>query len=131
MAEALAFPNVEAQTVTYLAPLVGVSVLRVLPDPLPAGTFVRVMLTGTRRVNLTLMERRVTLECWAALGHAADAEALASITYGHMGAWSTDSTWVPDGQDGWAGGPYADVDPETGRPRYVMTANVRQGVIHI
>ena len=116
----------------YLAPLVDVDVLRVLPDPLPTGAFVRVMLTGTRRVSITLVERRLTLECWGPEGGDADAEALGSLTYAHVGAWQTDdTTWVPVGENGWTAGPYADVDPLTGRPRYVMTANVRQGVVEL
>lgn len=128
MSEPLATPNIEAQAIVYLAPLLSVDVLRVLPDPLPSGPFVRVMLTGTRRVNLTLLERRLTVECWAAIGRDADAEDLSSRAFAYLNAWQTDSTWVPQNEDGWTAGPYADIDPETKRPRYVMTANVRQGV---
>jgi hypothetical protein len=128
MTEVLTFPNVEAQTLAYLEPLLEVPVDRVLRDPLP-DEFVRVLLTGTRRLNISLLNRRVTLECWAKTDAAA--EALASKTYGYMAAWRTDSVWVPQGEDAFAGGPYADVDPDTKRPRYTMTANVRQGVIHL
>lgn len=128
MAEVLAPANVEALAIAYLTPLVGVDVLRVLPETLPAK-FVRVMLTGTRRVNVSLVERRLTVECWASSD--ADAEALGSLTYAHLGAWKTDSVWVPDGENGWTAGPYADVDPDTGRPRYVMTPNVRQAVVAV
>jgi len=129
MVEALTFGNVEAKTMVYLEPLVLADVVRVLPDPLPASPFVRVLLTGTRRLNLSLLEHRLTLECWG--GSDAEAEALARLTYGHMGAWRTDSVWVPDGEDAFIGGPYADVDPDTKRPRYTMTANVRQAVDHL
>lgn len=133
MAEPLALPNVEAQTVAYLGPLVSVDVVRVLPDPLPDGPWVRVMLTGGRRINITLVERRVTLECWGSEGaHGdAEAEALGSLTFAQMAAWRTDSTWIPDGEAGWTALPYADTDPVTGRPRYVMTANVRQAVTRL
>lgn len=129
MAEALGLPNVEAQTIVHLAPLVGVDVMRVMADPLPSGPFVRVVLTSTRRINLTLLERGVTLECWG--GTDAQAAELSSVVYAHMGAWHTDHTWVPVGEDAFAGGPYADVDPDTKRPRYIMTANVRQAVQHL
>lgn len=126
MAEALATPNIEAEALARFPSLLNVQVLRVLPDPLPSGPFVRVMLTGTRRINLTLLERRLTFECWG--GTDVEAEALGSLTFAHVNAWQTDSTWVPQNEDGWTAGPYADIDPETKRPRYVMTANVRQGV---
>lgn len=129
MAEALTFGNVEADTMAYLEPLVLVGVERVLPDPLPAGPFVRVLLTGGRRINMSLIEHRVTLECWG--GTDAQAFALGQLTYGHMGAWRTDSIWVPEGENAFVGSPYADVDPDTKRPRYVMTANVRQAVTHL
>ena len=128
MVDLLTFPNVEAQAMVYLTPRVGVPVQRVLPNDLP-DEFVRVILTGTRRINLTLLERRLTVECWALTDAAA--HDLAALTYAHLSAWRTDSVWVPHGEDGWAGGPYADIDPDTKRPQYVMTANVRQGVTTI
>jgi hypothetical protein len=128
VAEALATPNVEAQTIEYLEPLIELPVERVAPDPLPEE-FVRVLLTGTRRINLSLLERQVTLECWAITD--ARAEAISSLVYGHMGAWRTDSVWVPEGENAFLSGPYADIDPISKRPRYTMTANVRQAVIHL
>jgi len=133
MVEALTFGNVEADTMAYLEPLVLVDVERVLSDPLPPGPFVRVLLTGGRRINLSLIEHRVTLECWGGTGTDADSQAftLGQSTYGHMGAWRTDSIWVPEGENAFVGSPYADVDPDTKRPRYVMTANVRQAVTHL
>lgn len=129
MAEALSPPNVEQQTIDYLDALLSVPVLRVLTDPLPSGPFVHVLLTTTRRLNVSLLERGVTLECWGGTdGQALD---LGSLVYAHMGAWKTDHTWVPDGEDAFSGGPYPDVDPATKRPQYVMTANVRQAVNHL
>jgi len=128
MAEALTFGNVEQDTCDYLEPLIGASAITVLPaqenlDDL----FARVMLTGTRRINITLMEHRVTIECWGT--SKSTAFELAQKTFGHMVAWRTDTTWVPEDDAGWTAGPYYDVDPLTGRDRYVMTANVRQGVV--
>lgn len=122
--EAIAFGNVEAATVGYLAPLVGVPVVRVIPATRPAK-FVRVLLTGTSRRSLTLADAHVTIECWASSD--ADAEALARLVYAQMCAMDLpDGTHVPDGPDGWLGGPYASPDPTSGTPRYVMTTIVRQ-----
>lgn len=127
MAEAITFGNVEAATVQWLASVVGVPVHRVLPDDLD-DEFVRVMLTGSRRRNLVTEDAQVTLECWARSDAAA--EALARTTYGWMCAMDQpDGTHVPQGEDGWVGGPYAQPDPVTSRPRYVMTAVVRHSAI--
>ncbi len=121
---AITFPNVEAQTVAYLGPLLSVPAVRVVPASRPAS-FVRVLLTGTNRLSLTLADARVTVECWAATDAAA--EALARQTYALLCAMDLDDgTHVPDGPDGWAGGPYASADPVSGSPRYVMTVIVRQ-----
>jgi len=120
----ITFSNVEAQTVTYLAPLLSVPAVRVVPASRPAS-FVRVLLTGTNRLTLTLADARVTVECWAPTDAAA--EALSRQTYALLCAMDLDDgTHVPDGPDGWAGGPYASADPVSGSPRYVMTVIVRQ-----
>jgi len=128
--EPLTFHNVEAQVCVYLTPLLGIPAVRVLPATLPAD-FVRVMLTGSTRRNLSLSDARVTLECWAPVGKDADAESLGRRTYAYMCAFATETAWVPLGADGWTQGPYADIDPDTKRPRYVMTANVRQATYRL
>lgn len=137
MVEYSTFPNVEAQMLAYLDPLLAsydppTESHRVLPSPLPDGPFVRVMLTGSRRLNLAQMDRQVTFEAWGETGANADTEAeqLGMHLYGLVGALALpDGTHVPDGEDGWVGGPYPDVDPTSGRPRYIMTAIVRQAAI--
>ena len=125
--EQITFSNVEAQVVGYLAPLAGVPAYRVIPAARPTS-FVRVLLTGTRRLGLTQADASVTLECWAASDAAA--HDLARKVYGLMCAMDlADGSHVPDGEDGWAGGPYPSPDPDSGTPRYVMTAVVRQPAI--
>lgn len=127
MTEALTFPSVEAQVLDYLTPIVAVPVVRVVPATRPVS-FVRLMLTGTTRRNLVQADARLMIECWAKTD--ADAEALARTVYGRMSAMNLpDGTHVPQGEDGWAGGPYASADPTTGTPRYVMACIVRQSAI--
>lgn len=122
--ETITFSSVEAQVIGYLTPLLATPVVRVIPASRPA-LFVRVLLTGTTRRSLTLADAHVTVECWAATDAAA--EALARQTYALMCAMDLDDgTHVPDGPEGWMGGPYASADPVSGTPRYVMTAIVRQ-----
>lgn len=126
-AEAITFASAEALVRDYLDSVMTEPVVRVIPSPRPA-TFVRVMLTGTTRRTLHLADARVTIECWAP--SAAEAEALSREVYGRMSAMDlTDGTYVPLGPAGWAGGPYADVDPDSGTARYTMTAIVRQPAI--
>lgn len=127
VAEAITFGNAEAAVIGYLTALAGVPALRVLPSPLPPS-FVRVMLTGTSRRHLAAADAQITLECWAKTDAAA--ETLGRLVYGLMSAMDLpDGTHVPQGEDGWLGGPYASQDPTTGTPRYVMTAIVRQPAI--
>lgn len=127
MPEAITFPSVEAQALDYLTPLVTVPVERKIPETRPTS-FVRLMLTGTTRRNLAQADARLTVECWAKTD--TDAEALSRQVYGLMCAMDLpDGTHVPQGADGWAGGPYASADPTSGTPRYVMTCIVRQSAI--
>lgn len=122
--EQITFPNVEAQVRDYLTPLLDVTVERIAPERLPP-VFVRVVLNGTTRRDLITAEAMVTLECWAPTD--AEAEALSRRVYGALCAMDLpDGTYVPDGEDGWAGGPYPSPDPESGTPRYVMTCLVTQ-----
>lgn len=135
MREMVTFGNIEADVVEFLEPLALASafecqVIRVLKPPLPDGPFVRVLLTGSRRLNISQMERQVTLEAWG--GSDAQAHDLGSLVYGWVGSLAlADGTHVPDGEDGWLGGPYPEPDPRTERPRYVMTAIVVQPARHL
>ena len=123
MAEAITFDNAEAIVVGHLSGHLAVPVQRVVADPRPAK-FVRVLATGAHRRNLPQLDAQITLECWAPTDAAA--AALARDTYGWMCALDLDTAHVPQGSDGWLGGPYPSPDPESGTPRYVMTAIVRQ-----
>ncbi|MCL2089846.1 MAG: hypothetical protein FWH11_01240 [Micrococcales bacterium] len=127
MGEPVALGNVEAQVMGYLTSLLDVPSVRVVPRPRP-DRFVRVLLTGTRRTSPVTADAQVTVECWAPTDAAACD--LARQVYGHLCALDLpDGTFVPPGEDGWVGGPYASADPDSGTPRYVMTAIVRQAVL--
>lgn len=126
MAEYLTFENVEAVVVDYLNGVQSVHATRVVDDGAP-DEYVKVLLTGTSRRSITMAESRVTIECHALTD--ARAEAIARDVYGWMCALHTPTAWIPDGEAGWAGGPYATVDPTRGTPRYDMTANVRQAAV--
>lgn len=89
-----------------------------VPDPRPVR-FVRLMDSGSERHTIVHRDSRITVEAWNADGEAAakqDAEAL----YVALDEWEL----VPD-FDGWPSGPYAQPDPDTGTPRYVMTCLIR------
>ncbi|MCL2453759.1 MAG: hypothetical protein FWD18_00425 [Micrococcales bacterium] len=123
----LTLGSAEAAVLDYLSPLVDVPVLRGAPAGERPEAFVRLMLTGTRRTSLVQADAQVTVECWAPT-HAAAYEVCRQV-YGLLGAMDLDDgTHVPPGEDGWAAGPYASVDPDTGTPGYVMTVVVRQPV---
>lgn len=139
MPERITFANVEEQVATYLNAALAdrtppLKAYVALPDPLPEEAFVRAVLTGSRRRNLEQMDRQVTFEAWS---QALNAEHQWHVTselglelYGLVSAFSLpDGTCVPEGEDGWVGGPYPEPDPVSGRPRYVMTATIRQPAI--
>lgn len=94
-----------------------------VPTPRPVE-FVRVILTGAVRESVSHRAAQVTVECWAGSGPAA--AALADDVYDALAALDVGGSHVPQGPDGWVGGPYSQPDPDTGSPRYVMTAILRQ-----
>ncbi len=94
-----------------------------VPNPRPTR-FVRLQLAGTTVTSLAHRDCRVVVECWEASEH--DAERLADKVFGWLCDMDTQDGHVPQGRDGWLGGPYSQPDPDTGTPRYVMTVILRQ-----
>lgn len=129
--EAITFPDAEAVVVGYLNSLLiadgdTARASTRVPGERP-GRLVRPILTGSSRRNLSQQDAQVTVECWAPSGP--DAAALARKVYGWLSALDVDGAHVPQGSDGWVGGPYSDPDPDTGSPRYTMTVIVRQRAV--
>ena len=89
-----------------------------VPDPRPAR-FVRLMDSGSERRTIVHRDSRVTVEAWNAAGSAA-AKQDAEDVYAALDEWELVPDW-----DGWPSGPYAQPDPGTGTPRYVMTCLIR------
>lgn len=135
--EAITFPDAEAVVVAYLNGRLAAdgdtarATTRV-PRERPAR-FVRVILTGSTRRNLSQQDAQVTVECWdsgpSEPGKQPPVIDLMQKVYGWLCALDVDGAHVPLGSDGWVGGPYSDPDPETGSPRYVMTVILRQRAI--
>jgi len=96
-----------------------------VPDQRPAR-FVRVSLTGTTPRSVAHTDAQVTIECWDT--DSAAAADLARIVYALMCAMDTPDGHVPQGPNGWAGGPVYLEDPTARVPRYVMTPIVRTRV---
>ena len=119
-----AWPKVEAIVVTHLESY-GHNASAKVPDPIPS-LFVQVILTGNRQRSLTVRDSLVTLDCWAQT--ESEASDLADAVYSDLSNMSNDAAYLPEGEDGWAGGPYSMPDPISGRARYQMTAVVRNGV---
>lgn len=122
----ITFPDAEALVVEYLTDKVDAHVSTRVPNPRPER-LVRVILTGSARRTLTHEDAQVTVECWSP--SAPDARDLAADVYGWLGTLDVNGAHVPQGPDGWLGGPYSEPDPETGTPRYVMTVIVRQRTV--
>lgn len=121
------FPDAEAVVVSYLNTLLATDgdtarASTYVPADRPAR-LVRVMLTGSARRTLSHEDAQITVECWAPEGP--DARALAGKVYGWLCDLDSGGSHVPQGEDGWVGGPYSEPDPETDTPRYVMTCIVR------
>ena len=89
-----------------------------VPDPRP-DRFVRLVNSGSERRTIVHRDTRITVECWNE-GGSASASADAEAVYVALDDWDL----VPD-FDGWTSSPYAQPDPDTGCPRYVMTCVVR------
>lgn len=96
-----------------------------VPKTRPAR-FVRLMLAGATVRSVAHRDARVVIECWEASEHAA--ERLADLIQGWLCDLNSPGGMVPQGPDGWLGGPYSQPDPDSGTPRYVMTVNLRQGI---
>ncbi len=93
-----------------------------VPDDRPSR-FVRVALTGSTRRSVAHIDAQVTIECWDT--DSVGASELTSLAYALMCAMDTGEAHVPQGSDGWVGGPAYLEDPTARVPRYVMTAIVR------
>ncbi|NKY08944.1 hypothetical protein [Cellulomonas hominis] len=123
-------PDAEAATVGYLNTELAAlgdaarASTRV-PNPRPAR-FVRASLTGTTPRSIAHTDAQVTIECWDT--DSAAAAELARLVYALMCAMDTPDGHVPQGPDGWVGGPVYLEDPTAGEPRYVMTPIVRARV---
>lgn len=94
-----------------------------VPNPRPTR-FVRLMQAGATIRSVAHRDVRVVVECWEA--SEAAAERLADLVQGWLVEMNTSAGHVPQGRDGWLGGPYSQPDPDSGTPRYVMTVNLRQ-----
>lgn len=116
------FPDATALTIAHLSALLEVPVVETAPDPRP-DRLVRVMWTGSQRVSDTVRDTSVTVECWAPT--SALAHQLGELVHDALCALDTPAGFVPDGEDGWIGGPYTSADPDTGTPQCVMTVRVR------
>ena len=89
-----------------------------VPDLLPRR-FVRLLDSGSTPRTVVHRDSRVTEECWNKGGPAA-AKQDAEDVYAALDEWDLVPVW-----DGWPSGPYAQPDPITGTPRYVMTCLIR------
>lgn len=127
----MGFPDAEGVVIAYLNRLLVADgdtarASTRVPSERP-GRLVRVMLTGSSRTNVSRRDAQVTVECWAPDGPAA--ERLADKVAGWLVDLDESASHVPQGADGWVGGPYSDPDPDTGSPRYVMTVILRQRLV--
>lgn len=93
-----------------------------VPNPRPAS-FVRCVLTGADRFTPVHRDARVTLECWAPTD--AEATTLSAVVEDLVDGMYDNWNHIPL-EYGWAGGPHLSPDPDSGTPRVVMTANLRQ-----
>ncbi|WP_446224976.1 hypothetical protein ACTWPB_07620 [Nocardia sp. IBHARD005] len=125
--EAVAFPDIEAELVAWLAPeLTGLGseavVATKVPNPRPVEG-VRVVRVGGVQVNVVTDEPRIVLECYAATAPAAAALARmvrAVLTTAAGGLLAT--AWCDRVRDlGMAFLP----DLEADVPRYLVTAEIR------
>lgn len=116
------FDDPEQLVIAYLTEALSELVTTQVPNPRP-DKFVRILLTGNRRLNVAHRLAQVTVEAWDAASEASAAQ-FGEQVYAALSAW-----WrVPQGSNGWLGGPYSTVDPLTGCPRYAMTCYVSQKV---
>ena len=95
-----------------------------VPKPRPAR-FVRLMDVGSTVRSVTHRDARVVVECWEQSEQAATA--LGDLVFGWLCDLSAAGGFVPQGPEGWVGGPYPQPDPDSSTPRSVMTVILRQG----
>lgn len=95
-----------------------------VPKPRPTR-FVRLVQAGSTVLSVAHRDVRVVVECWEATEHRA--ERLADLVAGWLTDLHESRGFVPQGPDGWFGGPYSQPDPDSGTPRSVMTVILRQG----
>lgn len=120
------FPDAEGVVVGYLNTVLAGDTARAytrVPQARPSR-FVRVILTGSQTRSVAHRDAQVTVECWDEAG-GPEAAALADVVYDALTVLEVPGAHVPQGPDGWLGGPYSLPDPDTGTPRYVMTVIVR------
>lgn len=95
-----------------------------VPNPRPAR-FARVQWVGTTVRSVAHRDCRVLVESWA------PSQAQARADADQVAEWLADMATfdgvVPQGPDGWFGGPYDQPDPDSLTPRTVQTVNLRQG----
>lgn len=94
-----------------------------VPNPRPAGEFVKVTQVGGQRWSLVAFSAMLTFECWAPDDVAASD--LCRLVYGHVWALpgqDVADAWVYRCQD--AAGPAFFPDPESSSPRYQCTVQL-------
>lgn len=126
MMEPIAFDDIEVAFADYLASMLSdhgedIPVLLAVPAERPTR-FVRLVRVGGSTSNLITDRPRVVFECWDTLG--VNAAALARIVRALVGACApgfVGSVWVDKSRD--LGVVYSP-DPDTGIPRYLVTAEL-------
>lgn len=96
-----------------------------VPNPRPSR-LVRLVQAGSTLLSPAHRDVRVVVECWEVSIYEADR--LADLVQSWLCGMHTVNGTVPQGPDGWLGGPYSQSDPDSGCPRSVMTVILRQGV---
>ena len=87
--------------------------------------FTRLMFAGATDRSVAHRDARVVVESWNV--DELQAERDADHIHEQLCEMATPDGLVPQGPEGWLGGPYAQPDPDSGTPRYVQTVIVRQG----
>lgn len=116
------WPKADALVITLLNAACSAPAASKIPNPRPSSYF-QVQVTGSTVRGTNVRDVHVTIGATAATESAASDladEAVAALT-----DWWTDVAWVPEGEDGWVGGPYSFPDPIADLPRYQMTVIVR------
>lgn len=113
--EVILAPNVEAVVLDYLRPLLGVPASSNVPSPRPEPAFVRVVVVPSEGfTGVKLYQALVEVEAWHTNKVAASLLARKAAAYLNVA-----STFYAR-----AGGPGWLPDPDSGTPRYILTATV-------